>query len=489
MTDTTGGPQFYSALQAKAMAAVQDTFKSTLYPVQFPAQGDFPWNWQNGNQVLNDATYEYINALVTPGQVPGTVALSTGGSFANAYSTVLNTLVFSLSSADQARLVQAQSDASVQGGTVVADYQTQYGTITDKQRTDAGVSTNIDYVIGHVLGSVWSGSKTPITYTAMAKARNLRDLLPAAPAGADQVLTDVSVYLSIMQPVLGLTDQIQNGAWVLRQLKANTQAPSAANGGVSTFDPNTGSVLPGVNVGWAVSTPIAQINNDLRNTGRTIDIAMTTTAASGSSVNVEVEGQAGFSVGSWLEFSTEAGASYDMSKSSGTSTECSVTISYQGYSMVGLQPAAWQQATSVGFYYPDPIAQAVANEGKDVTGFTFLNAPPYALGPVADGGGFGLLTNLLVANYPTITIHYEKADFSSFEQSWDEHVSGNLTLFGFIKLGSFSQGAYGSSYEQGSDDSSFTITFSASPEVTSVPQAQKTAYVIGAAVANPGVTN
>jgi len=157
--------------------------------------------------------------------------------------------------------------------------------------------------------------------------------------------------------------------------------------------------------------------------------------------------------------------------------------------MIGLAPAAWQQATSVGFYYPDPIAQAVANEGKDVTGFTFLNAPPYALGPVADGGGFGLLTNLLVANYPTITIHYEKADYSSFEQSWDEHVSGNLTLFGFIKLGSFSQGAYGSSFEKGSDDSSFTITFSASPEVTSVPQAQKTAYVIGAAVANPGVTN
>lgn len=488
MVDTTGGTQFYSALQSKAMAAVQDTFKSTLYPVQFPAQGDFTWNWQNGNQVLNDSTYQYVNALVTPGQVEGTVALSTGGSFANAYSAVLNALTFSLSTADQARLTKAQSDASVQGGTVVQDYQTQYGTITDAQRTAAGVSTNLDYVIGYVLGSVWSGAKTPLTYTQMSQARNLRSLLPAAPAGADQVLTDVSVYLSIMQPVLGLTDQIQNGAWVLRQLKANTQAPTAANGGITTFDPNTGAIVPGVNVGWGISSSIAQINNDLSNTGRTIDISMTTTQASGSSVTVDVEGQVGFSVGSWLEFSTEAGASYDMSKSSGTSTECSVTISYQGYSMVGAAPAPWQQATNVGFYSPDPIAQAVANQGKDVTGFHLLNTPPYALGPVADGGGFGLLTNLLIANYPTITIHYEKADFTSFEQSWDEHVSGNLTLFGFIKLGSFSQGAYGSSFEKGSDNSSFTITFSASPEVTSVPQAQKTAYVIGAAVANPGVT-
>lgn len=488
MTDTTGGAQFYSALQAKAMKAVQDTFKSTLYPVQYPAQGDFLWNWQNGNQVLNDGTYQYVNALVTPGQVPGTVALSTGGSFANAYSSVLSSLVFALSSADQAALTRAQSNASAQGGTVVADYQTQYGQITDAQRAAAGVSTNLDYVIGYVLGSVWSGSTTPLTYTQMSQARNLRSLLPNAPAGADQVLTDVSLYLSLMQPVLGLTDQIQNGAWVLRQLVANTQTPTAANGGISTFDPNTGAVLPGVNVGWKVATPVAQINNDLSNTGRTIDISLTTTQASGSSVNVSVEGQAGFSVGSWLEFTTQAGASYDMSKVSGTSTECSVTISYQGYSMVGVAPTPWQQATNVGFYYPDPIAQAVANEGKDVTGFKFLNPPPYALGPVAQGGTFGLLTNLLIANYPTITIHYEKADFSSFEQSWDEHVSGNLSLFGFIKLGSFSQGAYGSSYEKGSDDSSFTITFSASPEVTGVPQAQKSAYVIGAAVANPGVT-
>ena len=70
MTDTTGGPQFYSAIQAKAMAAVQDTFKSQLYPVQYPAQGDFTWNWQNAKQVFNDNTSSTSTRWSPPAPCP-----------------------------------------------------------------------------------------------------------------------------------------------------------------------------------------------------------------------------------------------------------------------------------------------------------------------------------------------------------------------------------------------------------------------------------
>src|SRR3978361_1724169 len=141
MTSPTGGQQFYSALQEQAMAAVEDTFKSTLYPVQYPSQGDFKWNWQNANQVFNDATYQYINALASPGEVENNVALSAGGGFAHAYVAVLNDMIYSLSSGDQAKLTQAQSNASVEAGTIVSDYQTSFGQITQAQMTAAGVAT------------------------------------------------------------------------------------------------------------------------------------------------------------------------------------------------------------------------------------------------------------------------------------------------------------------------------------------------------------
>jgi hypothetical protein len=488
MTDATGGQQFYGALQAKAMEAVKSIFNSTLYPVQYPVQGDFKWNWQNANQVFNDATYQYVNACVQPGAVANTIALSPAGGFANAYVTVLNAMAFSLSKGDQAKLTSAQSNASVQAGTIISDYQTTFGQITAAQMTAAGVQTKQDYVIGHVLGGQWSGATPPLSYTKMASARNLKALLPNAPFSSDQVIADVTVYLNLMQPVNGLSDQLLNGTWTLSQLKGNAMAPSAANGGIQTFDPNTGMVNPSYNDGWAISSSVASINNDLQNTGRTISIGMTTSRSSGGSLSVSVEGQAGFSIGSWLQFSTEAGATYDMSKVQGTSTDCSVTIIYEGYSMIPAAAAAWQQATNSGFYFPDPINEAVANGNQDVTGFRFLNTPPYNLGPLASGGNFGLLSNLLIANYPTIKITYSHADYSAFAESWSQTVSGNLTLFGFIKLGSFSEGTYGSSFAKGSDNSTFTVTFGASPEVTGVPQNLRQAYVIGGAVANPGAT-
>lgn len=486
MTSPAGGQQFYSALQKQATDTVGNIFRARIFPVQYPVQGDFKWNWQNVNQVFNDATYQYISALAKPGVVPGTVALSAGGGFANAYIEVLKDIQFSLNKGDQAKLTAAQSNASVQAGTVVSDYQGSYGTITDEQMRQAGVRTKVDYVIGYVLGSLWSGATPPLTYEQMSEARNLRALLPKRPAGSDQVITDVVVYLNLMQPALGYEDMLLQGTWTLNQLKRNTETPTARNGGIQTFDPNTGAVLPDHRDGWGISTPIQAITNDLQNTGRTIQLSMTVQQAQGSELEVHVQGQAGFTVGSWLQFSTEAGASYDMSRVSGASSDCSVSMNWTGYSIVGIVPTAWQQDTDAGFYYPTPIQEAVTNGTQDVTGYKFLTPSQYNFGPLESGGNFGLLTNLLIANYPTISITYTNADYQAFSESWSEQVRGNLKLFGFIDVGSFSQGAYGSTFQRGSSNSTFTVTFSASPEVTGLPQNLKQAFVIGAAIDNPG---
>ena len=350
----------------------------------------------------------------------------------------------------------------------------------------AGVQNTLDYVISYVLGTKWSGKTPPLSYKEMAKARNLRDLLPHAPASGDQVLSDVANYLGKMQQVLDLQDEQQNASWILRMLKANTGYPSAANGGMQTFDPNNGAVSEGYSNGWAIG-PVASITNDLQNPKRVISIEMNTSQSSDNKVSVHIEGEAGFSVGSWLQFSTTADGSYDMSTAHGSSTECKASIRYSGYSLVPTAPAGWQQSTALGFYYPDPIVQAVANEGRrDVTGYQFLNPPAYNLNPVDAGGTFGLLTNLLISNYPTVSITYSQANYSEFSQAWKQSVTGNLKLFGLIDLGSFSQGSYGSKLIKGSDNSTFAVEFAPSPETVTVPQYLKSAYVIGAAVANPG---
>ncbi len=482
-----GGDQFYTALQQKAQAAVASIFTSPIRPIQYPSQGDFMWNWCNPNQVFNSSTADYISAILSKGDFTNSAKMGSAGSFPNAYAQLITYLTFSLSSANQAKMINAQSNASTQAMTIISDYQTTYGPITDAMMTAAGVMTKQDYVISYIMGSVWSGkgNNQPVTYSQMAAARNLAALMPNMPISGNQILTDVAVYLNLMQPVLSLQDLLQNGTWILRQMKTNTQYPSASNGGIQTVNPFTGVVSQQYNVGYDIPSAIASINNDLQNTNRSINLSMTTSSASGSSLSVHVEAQAGFSVGSLLKFSVSGGATYDMNQVSGTSTDCSVSIAWNGYSMVPMQPTAWQQATNVGWYYGSPIVQAMNNGQQDVDGFKFVSAPPFNLGTLDNGGTFGQFTNLLIANYPTITITYRNANFSSFQQSWKEHVSGNLTLFGFIQLGSFSQGAYSSSYQQGADNSTFSVTFGASPEITSVPQLQKTAFVIAGAVNTP----
>lgn len=489
MSNNESGKQFYSALQSKAMSAVKDIFKSDIYPIQYPSQGDFMWNYQNTNQIFNQGTFKYISANISPGDIAGTAKLSDEGGFPNAYVQVINAISYTLSKANQDKLNKAQSSASSQAQTIVTDYQNTFGMITEQQMKDVNVKTKYDYVISYVLGSQWSGRGTshPLKYTEMQEARNLRRLLPDMPASGDQVVTDVSAYLNLMKPVLTLQDLMQNGSWMIFQLKNNTAYPDGGNGGMKTFEPNTGAISQNDQVGYSINTSLAAITNDLQNTGRSISLGMSTSQTSGGSLNVHIEGQAGFNIGSWLRFSVGSSTEYDMSQVNGTSTDCSVNMTWAGYSMVPMSPTAWQQATNEGWYYADVIAQAIKNGNNDVDGFKFEGTPPpYNMGAFKNGGNFGILTNLLIANYPTIEITYRNANFSSFKQSWNEKVSGNLKLFGFIKLGSFSQGTYSSSYKQGSDNSTFTVKFSASPEIISVPQNQKTAYVIGGAVANPG---
>lgn len=498
-TTTTGGQEFYSALQAQAQKAVGSIFTGTITPIQYPQQGDFLWYFLSPNQVLNSGTYDYITANVSPGLVPAAAQLSSSGGFANSYVQVISKIAYSLSSADLAAVNRQQGLANTQAQTLIADYQTTFGPITQGQlqlaQAALGFVPNLqDYIISYMMGYIWSGmaqqSKPPLTYTVMAGARNLRDLLPNAPASANVVITDASNYLSIMQPVVVIQSNQQQSSWILAQLRNNTQTPTTTNGGISTQNPYNGQLNP-LNVAFGLgSASPASIQNDLNNTGRTISLEMTTSSASGNEINVSVQGQTGFRVGSWLQFAVSGGATYDMSKVVGTSASASVKMTWKGYSMVPISPLAWQQGNNTGWYYADPIAAAVKTGNQDVTNYKFV-APvsPVNLGPFSSGGNFGYLTNLLIANYPDISITYTNADFNSFQESWSENVSGNLSLFGWISLGGFSQGAYGSKYERGATNSTFTVTFSASPQVVSVPQMQQQAYVIGGAIANPGVTS
>jgi hypothetical protein len=500
---TAGGAQFYAALQQQAQNAVASFFNATIYPIQYPSQGDFNWFYQNSSQIFNQATLDYLSANVSQGSVsPNAVQLSPSAGFPNDYSQILTAIAYVLSTADTLTVNAAKLAAAVQAQAIVSDYVASFGAITPAMIATAqaavgsfAVTNSVDYVVAYALGYLWSGAQTnktpPLTYVQMANARNLSTLLPQQPASGGTVITDVSLYLSKTQAANAILALQQNGSYLLRQMLNNTQNPSAANGGIQTVNANTGVVSTNPTLAFQISPSISAISNDLLNTGRTIVIKMTTSSASGNQLNVSVQGSAGFSVGSFLQFNVGGSSSYNMSQAAGTSASASVTMTYAGYSMVPSAPLAYNAATNTGWYSAgdpgSPINQAIQNTGQNVSGFQFVGLPStFNLGPVSAGGNFGVLNNVLIANYPTISITYTNADFQSFKQAFQQNVSGNVSLFGFISLGSFSESTYSMNYSEGSSNSTFTVTFTGSPAVSSVPVLQQQAYVIAGAVTNPG---
>ena len=498
--DSPVSTAYYNTLQQQTQAAVQGVINNKVFPVQFPGQGSFLYNWQNLNNVFNEGTYDLISGNVSPGNIDGAAQLGSSGTFPNNYNQLLDGIIYQLNKADTIKMNKVQGDAQIQQATIVSDFQTTYGEITDSQIAEAkkvvgqwGVATKYDYIISYVMGSQWSGrnvvDKQPLTYSEMSAARNLKDLLPLRPASSDQVINDVSIYLNMTSPVNGLQTQMQNGSWIVAQAQRNTTSPTEDNGGMQTFDPNTGKVQTKYRAAWEINKSMAEIQNDLDNDGRIIEFKMTTHAASGSSLDVSINGSTGFKVGSWLTFGLSTSFSYDMSTFQGTSRDAEITVQYKGYSIVPISAKAWQQDVNTGWYNGEVIRQAVDNQGKDVSGFQFASStpPPFDLESLEKGGNFGFMNNVIISNYPTITIKYKNADFKSFKEAWSTKTSGNMKLFGFISLGSFSAGASGSSYEEGSNNTEFTLTFSPSQEIITVPQFQKGGFVIAAAVTNPGV--
>ena len=171
-----------------------------------------------------------------------------------------------------------------------------------------------------------------------------------------------------------------------------------------------------------------------------------------------------------------------MSLLAGNSSESSVTIEYPGYALVPVVPSSWQPDNNVGWYYPDPIAEAFSNGTQDVTGFRFVAPTGYNLQPLTNGGNFGMLTNLLISNYPNVTVSYKNARLATFSHTWPQSLRGYITLLEHLNLGSSSH-PYVGTYQPGSSNSELALTFL--PQTVPVPLLQQTAFVIGGSISNP----
>ncbi|HSS51389.1 MAG TPA: hypothetical protein VLX28_20800 [Thermoanaerobaculia bacterium] len=455
------------------------------------SQGDFHWYYENLNGIFNQGTFDYVSARVSPDDIPGLAQISPAGGFPNAYIQVVTAIYYLLGKEDEARLQRAVADASAQATVVVHTYQRIFGEITADQMSEGqaalgetAVSNKQDYVIGFVMGYLWSGQRAQnrpaLAYTEMAAAPDLAGLLPLMPAPGEPVPAVAQEYLRLLGPANALEDQMFLGGWTLAQLRNNTAGPNAANGGMKTVNPNTGGISEDDQVGYGVGASIAALQRELNDPSRLIRAVVSVVWDAAA---VHSPGQARLSVESLLHLVLADGSRRELLQLEGTGGQATITIDYPGFTMVPTGPRSWLEQDNTGWFHGGPIAEANRNRCKAVSGFHFTVPPAYNLGPLAEGGDFGLITHLLISNPPIVTIHFREGDLERFSMRLAQGASGRLGLFGPGPERRSSAPLYSVSY---SPLSGGGFALNLAPVQLPVPPLQQTAYVIGGTFDFPG---
>ncbi|HEY0384173.1 MAG TPA: hypothetical protein VGC72_18435 [Candidatus Elarobacter sp.] len=490
---------YFTALQQQITAQLSAQLTGPTYLIDAGSQGDFAYNYVNPlNQMFNQWTYDYMSQRVAQGTQPNSIALQGSGSYEQSYLQLVNQLGFKLDTADAAVLQTALNNAQTEGGDVITTYESAFSPISAANLAAAAAAlgintqiipfTDIDFVIDYVLGSAWSAvgkNVAPLSRKTMANAENLADLLPNMPPDGQPVVALVSQYLGLLGPANQLASQQNYGWWVIGQMKSNLQSGNLATGpgGMQVFDPSNPQSTKFV-AAYGISESLDAIQQSLASPSA-LNMNLAVQQSSSSSSSVSINGGGFFDFGDEiLSLSGSASFQYNMTTGSGAGQSIGISLSYAGLTLVPLAPLAWSGAASpapgstVGWWSPSVFQQAYANFQKGTgapSGFTFVNTPNLNLAALP-AGNFDNLAQLVVSQYPTISVVYTAGNWNQFSQSFATQTNATVSFCG-IPIGSESSSTYSAQANQGSSNESFSVTMTPNSQA-SIPLNEQRAYVL-----------
>jgi hypothetical protein len=467
-------PAILDELTKQAKAIVGAVFKQPLVSFQPGARGNFPYYWTDPDTLaFNTLTYQWINNSMISDVPP--IQQMPGSLFTNSVQNVLAKVTYQLSTADQAKLNQAYANAKDQQMTLLTLWRQTYGTLPPLGKS----LTEIDAVMA-IVTSTWA--TPPTTLTAMQVSRNLNNLLNTAPASGKGLLPVVANYVNALGDSVTLANaQVMSNGYVSQALSA-LQSPAADNGGMQLND-GTNLYYPS----YAVTTPIADIINGLKATGNAVTLNMDVSLASDSEYSVSVNGGAAFSIpiGDFFGIDVSGSASYFHDKIVSGAASVSIQMSFTGVTVVNFSPVAFNESSGLNWYLVQPILDAIANKGQDVSGFQFSPDPDTDF---SANGSFGILQGVAISNYPSVTITVQTASYDSIQTTFEQQVSTSLSFLG-IPLGGGSESTY--SHSASSNAATSTVKISFTPPQTLVAGTSTTSqgWVLGVATYYPTVTS
>lgn len=430
--------------------------------------GNFPYYWNDPSKfAFNSKTYNWIDLALKKNVTP----IQLGAPFTNIYIDALSSVSYGLSNADQATLNEAAGHVTDQQGAVLSAWHAAYGSFPP------GSGEKIDN-IAKVITTEWASPATNLN--AIKKSLNLGELLNQVPASGEPIVPVFVNWINAWGSTLSLKNAVtMNTGYLTRALEA-VQSASKENGGMQLNDGQS-TYHPA----YQVNPDTAQIINGLKNDSQSVDMSMTVKRSTSDEFKIDIEGGASLSVPvlDFLTVNVGGSSSYFKDSIATTSNETTVSMKYPGVTLVNFGPVPFDQATLQNWCWLKPITDAIANEGKDVTGFKFTPKPNIDF---SKGGPFSYLENIVISNYPTITITTKSSSYTKIKETFTQSASVGISFLG-IPLGiGGKESTYSSKVRTSSSDQTVTITLSPPPELVASPRIDAIGWILGAVPYYPG---
>lgn len=463
MAKSTDASKIINALRGEANSVLASVVGSTpLESFNITDRGNFPYVWENPrNLKFNKKSYTWIDGNLGANTDP--LQFDSGTGFTNQYLQQATNIRWSLSSADQAKLNTAASDASQQAAAVLSAWKAAFGTIP------SGASP-IDEIASEI-AEKWAEPAT--TLNTIKTSLNLGQLLNKAPASSATILPVFVNWLNALGSSLALQNNVtMNNGYLDRAINA-IQNPSAENGGLELDDNK-------YHPAYKIATQVADIQSALKH-GNPVSLDMTVSRSTVKEFEVSISGQTGFTIPilSFIGVGVGGSADYFSSDIATTNNETNVAMTFPGANLVNYGPVAFTQAgTSESWYWIDPVREAIANgyPAADVSGFKFAKQP--SIGDWGNTGPFGYVGGVAISGYPTVTITVKSDNYQRIQKTFQQTVNSSVSFLG-IKLASASESTYSNDVKVDASSKTVTITLTPPLPLVSGNEVDSVGWVLG----------
>lgn len=429
---------FVAAITEKVSTTLGTKLPGKFEMVSYPP-GFHPAVQYGASAYYNSTMLDVFNGML---EVGSNGMLTLGNSqFSTTYYKILTNATYQYSTADN-KVVQDPSIANQQISVVTT--ATSGGFVAAYGVTPVTYQTVIAALLKNFSAAPTDWSTSNISAAASTLGNAGFASLQAAIANAVQ-------QLSPLNTILGA--QAAANAELAAAL-ANTQKPSAANGGLPI---NATDFY----VGWTPMPDNNTIQGGLDSTS-SVTIKIAASNLDSSSASVSIAGKTGFSVPIFdiVDIGITASSSYNWTKNTTSASSMEMSIEYPGMTIVQIDPLTLSADYAKGWYDETLLKSIVDGSGNpDVSGFKIDPSNQYAVSKMfGPGKAFSRLRTCVISQAPTITMTFSADQATSVMSSFKEQSSTSVKLFGLFSVGSFDQSYSITKVHQESASGTVTVT-------------------------------